>query len=1084
LIDALEVILLGDTTGRYFNKAAMDKSARTLRGYLKGELGDTMDGGFKYLRNGRFTSYIALEFHDDVKNEDFTMGIVFDSYEDGSEEHRFFCLDDKIPECEFIADKLPMDYKTLNAFFQDKYPSKYAFFDSNRQYQDHLKRKFGGLKEKYFSLFKKATSFSPITDITTFITEYVCDPQANINLDSLQENILQYKRLEEEVKNIQTRIDRLSEIKKTFSIYADNKDNYQISQYIVERCTLEGLKAQLELYQGQLGKDKARIEEIETELGDFANDLAELDRKKVQLIADRANDDVAKLTAELREEKKKAEDALKEIDDEVQATKNRLLNLCQSYDEAADSLDQNLSKLDLTSLDQDRADDMREVIDSSRKIIQTVTKFRSKLLGDLSSITKDDLLAFKDELASFKGKVSSIAISSARAVFNIQKKIASLREEESSMHQGKKAYNPRLIEIKERLEEALKSKFAKDIKVDIFADLIDIKDLSWSNAIEGYLYNQKFNLFVEPKYYLDAYRILRGLLDEYQYFSTSLVDVERIIERGYTAEIGSLAEEIETDDEGARAYADFLIGRLYKAESLEQARNSGNGITKECDLYRSFTMSKINPKSYRESFIGRNLDERFFEEKHKELEANISNLAIYRSLGDVVTKANSIEAITSNEVDQVVEDIASLSKVEGLKQNIASIDSQLAEHDTVLLESLDKRIADIEDDIASINRSKENELLEKGNLEKEIENIEKEKIKTVIEDIDRSEKNIAVGYEFSLVEDKANPIYQKEKEAGKSDIEIKNEFNIQLSRLQYLVNSIKSQLVKLRRDYCNDYHLSYVIDGEDNKIYDDELDEFTNVKLPSYREKIVDSYYKAVQQFKDDFIFKLRSAIEDVEDQINSLNEALKQSSFGRDLYRFTVKPSQVYRRYYDMLKDDLILDTGEDESAFLDKYRDVMDDLFKQITDVAPEKNSQLMSNIDKFTDYRSYLDFDLIVYNKDTGEEQRLSKMIKKKSGGETQTPFYIAVLASFAQIYHVSEEGEISNTIRLIIFDEAFSKMDRGRIKEAVKLLRKFNLQVILSAPSDKVGDISELVDETLVVLHDKNSSYVRLYAEDKR
>ena len=106
LIDALQIVLLGDTTGRYFNKAAMDKSARTLRGYLRGEIGDTIDGGFKYLRNGRFTSYIALEFHNDVDNTDFVMGIVFDSYEDGTEEHRYFCLDDKIPENEFIINKI------------------------------------------------------------------------------------------------------------------------------------------------------------------------------------------------------------------------------------------------------------------------------------------------------------------------------------------------------------------------------------------------------------------------------------------------------------------------------------------------------------------------------------------------------------------------------------------------------------------------------------------------------------------------------------------------------------------------------------------------------------------------------------------------------------------------------------------------------------------------------------------------------------------------------------------------------------------------------------------------------------------
>ena len=57
-----------------------------------------------------------------------------------------------------------------------------------------------------------------------------------------------------------------------------------------------------------------------------------------------------------------------------------------------------------------------------------------------------------------------------------------------------------------------------------------------------------------------------------------------------------------------------------------------------------------------------------------------------------------------------------------------------------------------------------------------------------------------------------------------------------------------------------------------------------------------------------------------------------------------------------------------------------------------------------------------------------------------------------------------------------------MDRTRMTEAVRLLRKFNLQVILSAPYDKIPDISPLVDETLIVLRDKNRSCVRLFEKE--
>ncbi len=318
-----------------------------------------------------------------------------------------------------------------------------------------------------------------------------------------------------------------------------------------------------------------------------------------------------------------------------------------------------------------------------------------------------------------------------------------------------------------------------------------------------------------------------------------------------------------------------------------------------------------------------------------------------------------------------------------------------------------------------------------------------------------------------------------------SPLEIVTDYRVKFGHAQYLVNNVFSQLTKLRKEYTIDYRLTYDTQMSDNAIYEDELNDLKEVKLPEYDVKIHDAYQKAVKQFKDDFISKLRSAIETVEDQIIDLNDALSASTFGQDSYRFTVKPSAVYRQYYDMIKDDLLLQVTDSDSEFFEKYDDVMKDLFAQIvlSSKTGDQEAAVLANVERFTDYRNYLDFDLIVKDK-TGNEQRLSRMLKKKSGGETQTPFYIAVLASFAQLYRVNDSGELGNTCRLIIFDEAFSKMDSGRIKESIRLLRKFGLQAILSAPSDKVADISELVDETLVVLRGRNASHVHLYAEEDR
>jgi uncharacterized protein YPO0396 len=164
----------------------------------------------------------------------------------------------------------------------------------------------------------------------------------------------------------------------------------------------------------------------------------------------------------------------------------------------------------------------------------------------------------------------------------------------------------------------------------------------------------------------------------------------------------------------------------------------------------------------------------------------------------------------------------------------------------------------------------------------------------------------------------------------------------------------------------------------------------------------------------------------------------------------------------------------------FKEKHGDVIQELFKQIIDVGEgalsiDEKEELEKNIQKYTDYRTYLDFDLIVTN-DSGETQHLSKMIDKKSGGETQTPFYISVLASFSKVYRINHLKN-NNTMRLIIFDEAFSKMDHERIEESLKLLRKMGFQALISAPTEKIANIAPLADKTLCVLRSKKSTMIR-------
>lgn len=108
LIDAMQIVLLGETKSYFFNKAANERSERTIGGYLRGELGDDGGVGFKFLRNGDFSSYLIMEFYDDRKKASFMTGVIFDVYSDGTQKDNFFVVDEEMPESHFIENGIPM----------------------------------------------------------------------------------------------------------------------------------------------------------------------------------------------------------------------------------------------------------------------------------------------------------------------------------------------------------------------------------------------------------------------------------------------------------------------------------------------------------------------------------------------------------------------------------------------------------------------------------------------------------------------------------------------------------------------------------------------------------------------------------------------------------------------------------------------------------------------------------------------------------------------------------------------------------------------------------------------------------------
>ena len=241
-----------------------------------------------------------------------------------------------------------------------------------------------------------------------------------------------------------------------------------------------------------------------------------------------------------------------------------------------------------------------------------------------------------------------------------------------------------------------------------------------------------------------------------------------------------------------------------------------------------------------------------------------------------------------------------------------------------------------------------------------------------------------------------------------------------------------------------------------------------------------------MEHFKDDFMYKIRSAIREAVQRKDELNRIISSLNFGKDKYQFVIGRNRgADGRFYDMFMDEALevnpsklSQTFENQMNFFtmeheNQYGEQINELiniFIPPENASAEEMEEARRNMDKYADYRTYLSFDMqqIIKNDDGIMKLQLSKMIKKNSGGEGQNPLYVALLASFAQAYRVGLPPKLrrSPTIRLVVLDEAFSKMDAEKVASCIQLIRDLGFQAIISATNDKIQNYMENVNKTFV------------------
>lgn len=1061
IIDALQLLILGDTAGRYFNKSATDKSNRSLKGYLRCEFGDNDDGTTLYLRNGKFTSYIVSEFYDDVEQKPFTLGVVIDSFSDESYEYKFFFYKDKILNNSFVVNNVPMNQKDLRVTLTGNYRDVH-FFETNASYREFCKTLFGNLNNSFFTLFKKAIPFSPIANIEQFITDYVCDVKETIDITSMQENIRDYKRLEIEATEIAKRLEKLATLNEKYNGWKSDFDQVSLQKYLVNRGELYLANKFLDKLDDNIKDIKNEIEDKNRILKNCDAQIQKLKEERDSLVQEKFGSDVYKQKAVYEQKLNDVEGQIAKLEAQVSTLQDSLANYIYIWNNAA-----------------------RNLLNNSRELTPALVNATKSLINELAEIQKEKSISlkilqrFQNATISYLTTLSSEGFTIRNNTFQLNQQRSVLEQEITALKSGHKAYNAPLMKFKEVIEEDLKKQYNKDIKVDFLADLMDIKDDSWRMAIETYLYSQRFYLIVEPEYVDAAIASYERNKKQYHFSSFGILDTEKIASSSFEIQQNSIVNEISSKNEIVMKYVASLMGSLIKCERIENLRKHNRSLTKTGMLYQGYVARQLNLDNTI-PFIGSGSTQDQLDFKQEQLQNLNSSLLSSNNITKLLDSFQHLEAFNTNEIKSAeisLNEASVLPSLQSKKQEYVDLMKSFSDN---YLENVEKNIARCDTDIIDLETERNGLYSDIGQSNKELKIINDEKVPEANEAVERCKNVIKTQYERNWIIETGEPAFMEASLANKNLVVYLQNVRQSISSINSRINSRWNSLVELRMKYNAEYNLNNDTSSLENDYYVHQYDDFNNTKLVEYKEKISAAKENAMKQFKNDFLSKLKSNFDTVITQIDNLNDALESSTFGEDSYHFTVSPRSEYRNYYDMINDPMLL-TGQDinSTLFQQKYGEVIEDLFHQITFVddtlGNDLRSEIEKNIVKFTDYRSYLKFDLIVTNK-YGNKLSLSRNLLKKSGGETQTPFYISVLASFAQAYRVKLANNKFNSIRLIIFDEAFSKMDSERIGESVKLLRQFGLQAIISAPPEKMADISGLVDKTLCVIRNNTVSVI--------
>ena len=728
-----------------------------------------------------------------------------------------------------------------------------------------------------------------------------------------------------------------------------------------------------------------------------------------------------------------------------------------------------------------RADTAEKAAEKTGNLLAVLRRSGFAAGQKMADLTPDTLPALTDWLTAQEKPLEEAYFAARQHTAALQRQQTEKRAELDAVSGGKWVYphGDAATRVRDAVNAELKSR-GMEPDARIFCELLNVEDESWQDCVEACLGDRRFDILVPPAHYAAAKSAFVALGDRVG--PISLLDtpgIRKADRHAETAPADSLAAQVTSENPLAAQYADTILRRIVCCDTPDTLEHFPDSATRDLLRHHPFRLERLRrPQRY----IG--LDAR--RERAEALEAQLAAQTdrcreaaqTEKTLKSAYDQYQNV--LRGHALEQLAELWASRAALDAARADYAAQEQKLADcRENPMLQQLYREEEAREAAWETARKAVEQVGGDIRVCEKQIASCEAEQSKAVETAAQSREAAEAFFAQHPLLE----PLAQERKKGlmtgGRTARAAAQTAEKAQTRLDDALRAyLTSTLEPAQRDYNEHYVCDYPLGLAGVEQYRAQHDSLVRIDLERYAARLEQAQRDCKDRFRKDILFRMKDDIFNARRQFRELNKVMEQLTYGEEVYRFELEPSRdpQLAAFYQVIVDKGNQQMTDGDS--LDNLAATADPVYERQVDALMEK---IMADVDEntrarqegrttsgatlsdYVDYRTYLDYDIKVTNTVSGQQAYLSRVSRDSSGGENQAPFYVAICASLLQIYQKSE-----NSIRLVLLDEAFSKMTSDRIRPMMELFRRLQLQVLLISTVEKSTAIQPYCDITYSIV----------------